>query len=118
MPHNIIGTLAIIFTMGLVTDASGGESFLSKICNNDVPDCICRWCCPNYCHKPLPQVCGPLPPHLTCGPTCYVPFWCQNKPACSPKTSETVRGKALETPPTPDGNQPNVTEQHVPPSPN
>ncbi|MEM6798061.1 MAG: hypothetical protein AAF589_00980 [Planctomycetota bacterium] len=43
------------------------EGWFGLLCCNDVPDCICKYCCPDYCKKPLPCPCGPLPPNLSCG---------------------------------------------------
>ncbi|MEM6654581.1 MAG: hypothetical protein AAF596_02140, partial [Planctomycetota bacterium] len=46
------------------------EGLIGLIGCTEVPDCICKYACPDYCKKPLPCPCGPLPPNLTggCGP--------------------------------------------------
>lgn len=46
------------------------EGWRGLLCCNDVPDCIGKYVCPDYCKKPLPCPCGPLPPGLSggCGP--------------------------------------------------
>lgn len=80
MSRTTLCTFVLILTVGVAANAGGNEPLLTKLCENDVPDCICRWCCPDYCRKPLPCVCGPLPPQLTCGPKCYTHFWCQRHP--------------------------------------
>ena len=43
------------------------EGWWGLLCPPPIPDCICKWCCPDYCKKPYPCVCGPLPPGLQCG---------------------------------------------------
>jgi len=43
------------------------EGWRGLLCPPLIPDCICKWCCPDYCKKPYPCVCGPLPPGLQCG---------------------------------------------------
>lgn len=47
------------------------EGLASLLFGNEAPDCVCRYCRPDYCKKPLPCPCGPLPPNLSggCGPT-------------------------------------------------
>lgn len=105
MARTIICSLTILFIITIATVARGDESFISKICGNDVPDCICRWCCPDYCRKPLPCVCGPLPPHLTCGPSSFVPFWCRKKPTCTQKVCVPPLDNTVYTAPTPQPEQ-------------
>ena len=43
------------------------EGLFGLLCDNRVPDCVHCYCCPDYCKKPLPKPCGPLPPNLSCG---------------------------------------------------
>ena len=43
------------------------EGWRGLLCHNEVPDCVCKYCRPDYCKKPLPCPCGPLPPNLSCG---------------------------------------------------
>lgn len=46
------------------------EGLRGLLCDNEIPDCICKYFRPDYCKKPLPCPCGPLPPNLSggCGP--------------------------------------------------
>ena len=30
------------------------EGWFGLLCGNDVPDCICKYGCPDYCKQPLP----------------------------------------------------------------
>jgi len=64
-------TFLAIAIAAVSASAAHGESLRSMLCCNQIPDCICKRCCPSYCKKPLPKVCGPLPPYLTCGPNHY-----------------------------------------------
>ena len=59
------------------------------LCCNDVPDCICKYGCPDYCKKPLPCPCGPLPPNLSfgSGPKRWWSFGCGCQRSCEGKTS-------------------------------
>jgi hypothetical protein len=83
-------TLAILALSG--SDASAAttkqlvqrEGWRGLLCCNAIPDCICKYCCPDYCKKPLPKVCGPLPPNLSCGcgPKRWWSFGCKSKGVC------------------------------------
>jgi hypothetical protein len=72
----LIVTLAILPFCGSDARAATMQQLVQRegwrglLCWNAVPDCICKYCCPDYCKKPLPKVCGPLPPNLSCGPPC------------------------------------------------
>jgi hypothetical protein len=84
-------TLAILPLSGLEASAATTkqlvqhEGWRGLLCCNAVPDCICKYCCPDYCKKPLPKVCcGPLPPNLSCGcgPKRWWSFGCKSKGSC------------------------------------
>ena len=61
------------------------EGWRGLLCCNEVPDCICSYGCPDYCKKPLPCPCGPLPPNLSCGcgPKRWWSFGCKSKGCCA-----------------------------------
>ena len=83
-------TLAILAFSGSDAAAAATKQLVQRegwrglLCCNAIPDCICKYCCPDYCKKPLPKVCGPLPPNLSCGcgPTRWWNFGCRSKRSC------------------------------------
>ncbi|MCO6046517.1 hypothetical protein NG895_21680 [Aeoliella sp. ICT_H6.2] len=103
MFRKLLGTMSLVFAATIATSAAAEESLWSKLCDNEVPDCICRWCCPSYCRKPEPRVCGPLPPDLTCGPRHYTPYWCRQRAGagpcdCDPGCSSAIGATFLKQP--------------------
>ena len=60
------------------------EGWRGLLCCTAIPDCICRWCCPDYCKKPLPCPCGSLPPNLSCGCGPTATWSCHCSRACRP----------------------------------
>ena len=82
------------------------EGWWGLLCPPAIPDCICKWCCPDYCKKPYPCVCGPLPPGLQCGcgprrPWAYG-YGCGNGGCCTESgslyQSSSLEKKPLGTP--------------------
>lgn len=68
----VIGMLSVCHAQGATTSQLvKREGWLGLLCCDDTPDCICKYFRPDYCKKPLPCPCGPLPPNLSggCGPT-------------------------------------------------
>ena len=92
MLKNTARALAILMVFGSVSVVTAAttkqlvqhEGWRGLLCHNEVPDCVCKYCCPDYCKKPLPCPCGKLPPNLSCGcgPTRWWGFGCRRQSCC------------------------------------
>src|SRR5262245_32864567 len=70
-------TIAFLAVLALVRQypaVCGGGDLLHGVA---VPNCVCKYCCDDYCPKPLPCVCGIR--NFCCDDYCAKPYPC---PAC------------------------------------
>lgn len=101
--HRKLG-LAIVLTSSFCYSPAMAGDLLHRLVGGGVPDCVGKWCCPDYCPKTEPCVCVPL--NFCCDDYCpkqepcvCVPLnfcrddYCPKCPpkACSPPLCENLK---------------------------